>query len=559
MRVLMLGWEFPPFITGGLGTACYGLTKALDRRGMYVTFVLPKEVDETHAGHVNLVSPAIFSKGTWGGTSVGPSGPDAAAHTLAALAAPTPPRLGAAETDPRARLASAAPSARDVLQSVALAHGAHAADASPGGSPGASPAAGKPEEFDSPRIVTTIRERLSILGLGETSAYAVNALSPEERAVVASYSQALIRSGGLLAPERVHAATSEAGAIAVIERVIREVIPEAAGRAADHQGFLPNVGTDYGGDLIGEADRYARFVVAACGRLRFDVIHAHDWLTYPAGLALARVTGRPLVVHVHSTEFDRSGVHVNQRVYDIERRGMHGAIKVVSVSMLTKNLCVNRYSVPADKIEVIYNGVDLAPQAVGMEDIQTKDKIVLYFGRITMQKGPEFFIQAAKRVLDVYKDVKFVVAGSGDQATRMIELAASLGIGQKVLFTGFLRGKDIARVFSLADLYVMPSVSEPFGIAPLEAMGHDVPVLISRTSGVSEVLTHALKCDFWDVDDMANKIVAVLRYPPLQRTLREHGRFEVRRLSWDGAADRCEQVYHAAIAALGRRVGEVRV
>lgn len=539
MRVLMLGWEFPPFITGGLGTACYGLTKALDRRGMDVTFVLPKEVDETHAGHVNLVSPAIFTKG--------PATPDAA---LAALAAQTPPRLGAAETDPRARLATAAPSARDVLQSVALAHGTQTA--------AAALTAGKPTEIESAQIVTTIRERLSILGLGDTSAYAVKALSPEERAVVTSYSQALIRSGGLLAPERVHAATSEAGAIAVIDRVIREVIPEAGGRPADDHGFMPKAGTDYGGDLIGEADRYARFVVAACGRLRFDVIHAHDWLTYPAGLALARVTGRPLVVHVHSTEFDRSGVHVNQRVYDIERRGMHGAIKVVSVSMLTKNLCVNRYSVPADKIEVIYNGVDLAPQAVGMEDIQTKDKIVLYFGRITMQKGPEFFIQAAKRVLDVYTDVKFVVAGSGDQATRMIELAASLGIGQKVLFTGFLRGKDIARVFSLADLYVMPSVSEPFGIAPLEAMGHDVPVLISRTSGVSEVLTHALKCDFWDVDDMANKIVAVLRYPPLQRTLREHGRFEVRRLSWDGAADRCEQVYHAAIAAMGGRVARVK-
>jgi glycosyltransferase involved in cell wall biosynthesis len=284
--------------------------------------------------------------------------------------------------------------------------------------------------------------------------------------------------------------------------------------------------------------------------MRFDVIHAHDWLTYPAGLALAAVTGRPLVVHVHSTEFDRSGLHVNQRIYDIERRGMHGAMKVITVSMLTKNLCINRYGVADGKIDVVYNGVDLAPEQVGMEPIQAKDTIVLYFGRITMQKGPEYFVQAAKRVLDVYKDVKFVVAGSGDQAQRMIELAASLGIGHKMLFTGFLRGQDIARVFALADLYVMPSVSEPFGIAPLEAISHEVPVLISRTSGVSEVLTNALKCDFWDVNEMANKIVAVLRHPPLQRTLIEHGKFEVRKLTWDGAASRCGEIYKGVVAGM---------
>jgi glycosyltransferase involved in cell wall biosynthesis len=337
--------------------------------------------------------------------------------------------------------------------------------------------------------------------------------------------------------------------------IIREAIPEAAGSAAwaaPGTGFAPRA-DDYSGDLISEADRYARFVVAACGRLRFDVVHAHDWLTYPAGIAIARVTGRPLVAHVHSTEFDRSGLHVNQRIYDIERRGMHAAMRVISVSVLTKNLCTNRYGVSADKIDVVYNGVDLSPQQMGMEDIASRDKIVLYFGRITMQKGPEYFVHAARRVLEVEPDVKFVVAGSGDQAQHMIELAASLGIGGKMLFTGFLRGKDIARVFAMADLYVMPSVSEPFGIAPLEAMSHDVPVLISKTSGVSEVLTHALKCDFWDVDEMANKIVAVLRHPPLSRTLREHGRFEVRRLTWDGAAECAENVYHAAVAAVKRR------
>ena len=175
---------------------------------------------------------------------------------------------------------------------------------------------------------------------------------------------------------------------------------------------------------------------------------------------------------------------------------------------------------------------------------------MLYFGRITHQKGPEYFIRAAKRVLEVMGNVKFVVAGSGDMAKRMIEMAAEMGIGHKVLFTGFLRGHDIARVFNLADLYVMPSVSEPFGIAPLEAMSHNVPVLISKSSGVSEVLMHALKVDFWDVDDMANKIVAVLRHPPLSQTLKEHGAFEVRQITWDGAAERCEQVYASVLEAM---------
>jgi glycosyltransferase involved in cell wall biosynthesis len=202
---------------------------------------------------------------------------------------------------------------------------------------------------------------------------------------------------------------------------------------------------------------------------------------------------------------------------------------------------------------VVYNGVDLNPADVGVQPIHSKDKIVLYFGRITMQKGPEYFIQAAKKVLEYMDNVKFVVAGSGDQAQRMIEMAASMGIGNKVLFTGFLRGRDIARVFAMADLYVMPSVSEPFGIAPLEAMSHNVPVLISKSSGVSEVLMHALKVDFWDIEDMADKIIAVLRHPPLSRQLVEHGAFEIRGINWDGAATRTIRCYDRALAAVGAR------
>jgi glycosyltransferase involved in cell wall biosynthesis len=333
-------------------------------------------------------------------------------------------------------------------------------------------------------------------------------------------------------------------------RAVRSAVPESNGRGAGMSLRRGGTAPDYSGDLLAQSEAYARFVVERCRDMDFDVIHAHDWLTYPAGIALARVTGRPLVVHVHSTEFDRSGEHVNQAVYNIERRGMHAAVKVVTVSMLTRNICANRYAVPVAKCDVVYNGVDLDPKAAGVTTIGRRDRIVLYFGRITMQKGPEYFVQAAKRVLEKVEDVKFVVAGSGDQAQRMISLAAELGIGHKVLFTGFLRGKDIPRVFSMADLYVMPSVSEPFGIAPLEALGHRVPVLISRQSGVSEVLVNALKVDFWDVEDMANKIIAVLRHPPLQRTLVDHGFDEVRGLTWEGAAKRCIGVYRGAMQAV---------
>jgi glycogen(starch) synthase len=235
-------------------------------------------------------------------------------------------------------------------------------------------------------------------------------------------------------------------------------------------------------------------------------------MTFPAGLAVAGIKGVPLVVHVHSTEFDRSGLHVDQRIYDIERRGMHGAIKVIAVSTSPKPHHPPLRHRPQQGRSRLQrhrsngNGFD--------EDkykIHKDEKIVLFLGRITMQKGPEYFLAAAKKVLEVMDNVKFVMAGSGDMIRRTIEMAASMGIGHKVLFTGFLRGGDVEKVFKMADLYVMPSVSEPFGIAPLEAMSHDVPVIISKQSGVSEVLTHALKVDFWDINEMANKIIAVLR------------------------------------------------
>jgi glycosyltransferase involved in cell wall biosynthesis len=303
--------------------------------------------------------------------------------------------------------------------------------------------------------------------------------------------------------------------------------------------------------MYGEVQRYAELAVRLAANEEFDIIHAHDWMTYPAGVAVARASGKPLIVHVHSTEFDRSGEHVNQVIYDIERMGMHNADKVIAVSYLTRSIIINRYGISGDKVEVVYNGVERnggSNWPIGDTTIKKDEKIVLFLGRITMQKGPDYFLRAAKKVLEKIDNVRFVMVGSGDLMHRAVEMAAELGIGSKVLFTGFLRGEDVHKIYKMADLYVMPSVSEPFGIAPLEALDNDVPVIISKQSGVSEVLKHALKVDFWDVDEIANKIIAVLKYPPLGITLRSHGNYEVRKLRWKDSATRCAKIYEESCA-----------
>jgi len=418
----MLGWEFPPFISGGLGTACYGLTRAMDQLGMEVMFVLPKMVESKYATHVKLLTP------------------------------------GSKRSTSFVKF--------DELKNVKF----HSINS-------ALKPYSTPDTYQK-RIEETLRHKQEILGHSVSSA---------------------------------------------------------------SQLFISK---DYGNDMYTEVHRYAAMATDLAENEQFDIVHAHDWMTYPAGIAVSAIKERPLVVHVHSTEFDRSGEHVNQMIYDIEREGMHRADKVITVSHFTRNIIIGRYGVSGDKVEVVYNGVERNGKWTVDENVIDKDeKIVLFLGRITMQKGPEYFLHAAKKVLEVMDNVKFVMAGSGDLMHRAIEMAAELGIGHKVLFTGFLRGEDVQKIYKMADLYVMPSVSEPFGIAPLEALDNDVPVIISKQSGVSEVLMHALKVDFWDVDEIANKVVAVLKYPPLQMTLRSHGNFEVRRLRWKDAAVRCAKIY----------------
>jgi glycogen(starch) synthase len=444
MRVFMLGWEFPPFISGGLGTACYGLTRALDNLGTEVLFVLPRAVAQTEGAHVQILSPATATA-------------HGKAWTLAGLFRHTQFRAVAATMRPYAR---------------------------PGD-----------------------------VGAGA-----------EETAV----------PGGRMAP-------GAAGG-----RRVR-----GAGRPATIRGPASDPAGNYSGDLFTEIERYAALACAIAAEEQFDVVHAHDWMTFPAGMAAAAQSRKPLVIHIHSTEFDRSGMNVNQHIYDIERAGMHAAAKVIAVSHMTRSVILRHYGVDPRKVEVVYNAIDEngSESRPPMPPITRDEKIVLFLGRITMQKGPEYFLAAAKRVLEVMDNVRFVMAGSGDMIRRMIELAAEMGIGHKVLFTGFLRGNDVRRVFRMADLYVMPSVSEPFGLTPLEALSNEVPVLISKQSGVAEVLKHALKVDFWDVDEMANKIIAVLRHPPLHATLRDHGGFEVKHFSWADSAANCLKVYEAALGA----------
>ena len=419
MKTLMLGWEFPPFISGGLGTACCGLTKAMDRLGIQVTFVLPKAAVTSHSSNVKMLSAE-----------------------------------GHVETEELSKLKN-------------------------------------------------------------------------------------VRFRTVSSPLRPY---TSCGTYRGCEK----------GKKTNHirswRCSSSGQSDNYGLDMYEEVYRYADKVAQIAIIEDFDIIHAHDWMTYPAGVAVAQASGKPLIVHVHSTEFDRSGEHVNQMIYDIERQGMHAATKIVAVSNYTKNIIINRYGIPSDKVDVVYNGVEfndgvhspLLPEKTG--------KIVLFLGRITMQKGPEYFLAAAKKVLEVIDKVKFVMAGDGDMTHRMIEYAAYLGIGHKVFFTRFLQGSDVDRVYRMADLYVMPSVSEPFGIAPLEALQHDVPVLISKRSGIAEVLRHALKVDFWDITQMANKIAAVLKHPPLRMALSKNGRAEAQKFSWEDSAAKVNKIYEQTMA-----------
>ncbi|MGB9747078.1 MAG: glycosyltransferase family 4 protein [Bacteroidales bacterium] len=424
MKVLMFGWEFPPHITGGLGTACYGLTRGLSMyKDVEVTFVVPKAYGDEDQSSSRIIG----------------------------------------------------------------ADGVHI----------------KERTF-------TFNDFLRKMRMIEVESLLVPYLTPEE--FEKSFETLSEKEIGISLQTRTH-------------------------------GRLRFTGT-YGKNLFQEISNYALVATVLAHEQQFDVIHAHDWLTFPAGLAAKAVSGKPLVVHVHATDFDRSGGNVNPSVYEIERKGMEGADKIITVSNLTRETVIHKYGIPPEKVVTIYNAVDpLTEEERTREKKGIQEKIVTFLGRITLQKGPEYFIEAAYKVLLRMDNVRFVMAGSGDMLHRMIRRAARLRIVDRFHFTGFLRGDDVQKMFSLSDVYVMPSVSEPFGISPLEAMQSGVPVIISYQSGVSEVLKYAIKVNFWDVDAMADAIYGILNYDALSDYFKKYGKEEVLQMKWENSAGKLREIY----------------
>lgn len=496
MRVLMLGWEFPPHISGGLGTACFGLTQGLSHHGVEVLFVLPRARGDEDRRFVQV------------------------------LGANEVPLFDTASEE---RAASPAPEERRAT--------AQRRRRQPGAEAGPQPEP-PAEELAWERTLETLEmlEVDSLLAPYMSEATYLERRKHESerhagRASASAQAQAAVEDlRQLLAPYR-----ELAGGLAA------EALSNAGSKIA--RGKLEFSGF-YGSDLMAEVARFALVVGNIVRTERFDVIHAHDWMTVPAGLVAAQMSGKPLLVHVHACEYDRSGEHVNSRVRDIEQLGFEGADQIVCVSHYTKDKILSRYRVDPAKVRVVHNAVTHSQQIeIFHVEKAIEEPIVLFLGRVTFQKGPDYFLEAAARVVKKEPRVKFVMSGSGDMLPVMIERCARLGLARHVHFTGFLKGRDVERMYAMADMYVMPSVSEPFGISPLEAMALDTPVIVSRQSGVAEVLRNALKVDFWDVDDIANKILALLKHSALREQLIEEGRDEVQNIRWDHQAGLVRDIY----------------
>ena len=419
----MFGWEFPPHITGGLGTACWGMTKGLLRQGVEVIFIVPKAYGDEYQENVRLINASDITINF-----------------------------------------------RDAIY----------------------------------------QEYWNMITFMEIGSNLIPYVSPEEFTNLVNQ--------------------TEHGTIQSDDSIFSSRF-EFSGK--------------YGKDLMQEVSRYAMVAATLAASQQFDVIHAHDWLTYPAGIAAKKISGKPLVVHMHATEFDRSGENINPNVFDIEKKGMEAADKVITVSNLTRQIVIDRYGIEPNKVVTVYNAVEPIEYDDILKNEQkfVKEKIVTFLGRVTFQKGPDYFVEAAYKVLQKDSNVRFVMAGQGDMLYRMIKRVAQLKIATKFHFTGFLKGDDVDKMFAMSDVYVMPSVSEPFGISPLEAIRSNVPVIISKQSGVAEVLRHALKVDFWDIDAIADAIYGLLHYNALSRMFVRFGKEEVDNMKWENAAYKIKEVY----------------
>ena len=430
----MFGWEFPPNIAGGLGTACYGMTRGLARNDVEVIFVMPRASGDEDERFVKVVNAS----------------------------------------DVEARYCSSSiEGADDIMRKISFIH------------------------IDSNMVPY---------------------ISPEE---FETYREGYERTG-----------------------------KKFWEREGDSWTQRYTFSGKYGANLMEEVARYAVVAAEVARQLegQFDVIHAHDWLTYFAGIAAKRVSGKPLVVHMHATSFDRSSSdNIDTRVYEIERAGMAAADRVIAVSNLTRNIVIEKYNIPAERVVTVHNAVRFAEKENEVPERGVDDKIITFLGRITFQKGPDYFVEAAAKVLKRVPNVRFVMAGSGDMMNHVIRRVARLGIADRFHFTGFLKGDDVHKMFQLSDVYIMPSVSEPFGISPLEAMRANVPSIISKQSGVAEVLDYAVKVDYWDVDAMADAIYGFVKYPALSKMFAEKGLEEVTGLKWNNAAAKIKTIYEDAI------------
>ena len=304
----------------------------------------------------------------------------------------------------------------------------------------------------------------------------------------------------------------------------------------------------YPDNLLEEINNYSIMAGVVARTVDFDIIHSHDWLTYPAGIHAKQVTGKPLVVHVHATDYDRSRGNVNPTVLGIERDGFLHADHIITVSNLTRNTVVEKYGIDPAKVTTVHNAVvPLSQDLLNVQVNKSKDKVVTFLGRITMQKGPEYFVEAAVKVLKNNHNVRFVMAGSGDMMNKMINLAATRGIADRFHFPGFQKGKQVYEMLKASDVYVMPSVSEPFGISPLEAMQMGVPSIISKQSGCAEILDNVIKTDYWDIDAMADAIYSIITYPAMYKHLRESGLAEIDTIQWKKAGAKVIDIYKKTI------------
>lgn len=419
MKALMFGWEFPPHILGGLGTASYGLTKGMHANGnMDITFVIPKPWGDEEKGFANIIgacnTPVAWRDVSWDYVNT---------------------RIG---------------------------------------------------KFMDPQTYFDLRNN-----------------------IYADFNYMRLNDLGCI---------------------------EFSGRYPDN--------------LIEEINNYSIVAGVIARTIECDVIHSHDWLTYPAGIHAKNVTGKPLVIHVHATDFDRSRGNVNPTVFAIEKDGMENADHIITVSNLTRKTVIEKYGMPPEKVTTVHNAViPLDQELLDLPRRTHGEKVVTFLGRITMQKGPEYFVEAAAKVLRKTKNVRFVMAGSGDMMDAMIKLAAKRGIADKFHFPGFQRGKEVYEMLRDSDVYIMPSVSEPFGISPLEAMEMGVPSIISKQSGCAEILDNVIKTDYWDIDAMADAIHSIITNKALYNTLRDRGIEEIHGITWEKAGKKVIDIYDKVIAA----------